>query len=87
MNKQLKPELVGDDNPEWTDDMVKQSVRFSGLAKTLQTKLMGRPKLEATKERITIRVSPEVVGFFRTRGKGWQTRMNDALRDWIKAHP
>ena len=47
---------------------------------------VGRPKAEVTKERVTIRLSPEVVARFRATGKGWQTRMNDALMDWLKTH-
>ena len=46
----------------------------------------GRPKAEVTKERITIRLSPEVVARFRATGRGWQTRMNDALLDWLESH-
>ncbi|NCX82345.1 MAG: hypothetical protein EBX42_12225 [Betaproteobacteria bacterium] len=37
-----------------------------------------------TKERITIRLSPEVVARFRATGKGWQSRMNAALQDWLE---
>ena len=44
----------------------------------------GRPKAEATKERVTIRLSPEVTAYFRATGKGWQTRMDGALKEWIK---
>ena len=47
---------------------------------------MGRPKAELTKERITIRLSPDVVGAFRSTGQGWQTRVDAALRDWLKTH-
>ncbi len=38
------------------------------------------------KERITIRLSPEVVEKFRATGDGWQTRMDAALKDWLKKH-
>jgi uncharacterized protein (DUF4415 family) len=24
---------------------------------------------------------------FKETGAGWQTRMNNALRDWLKTHP
>lgn len=47
---------------------------------------LGRPKAEITKERITIRLSPEVVGAFRATGSGWQTRIDAALKDWLSAH-
>ena len=46
----------------------------------------GRPLAGATKERITIRLSPEVVRAFRASGEGWQTRMDAALRDWLQTH-
>jgi uncharacterized protein (DUF4415 family) len=59
---------------------------ISELPKSLQTKLRGRPKAAATKERIAIRLSPEVVAAFRASGKGWQTRIDAALKDWLKTH-
>ncbi len=46
----------------------------------------GRPAAAITKERITIRLSREVVAQFRASGKGWQTRMDAALKDWLKTH-
>jgi uncharacterized protein (DUF4415 family) len=46
----------------------------------------GRPKSAAPKERITIRLSPDVLGKFRAAGRGWQTRVDMALRDWLKTH-
>lgn len=38
------------------------------------------PQKAPTKERITIRLSHEVVEHFRATGDGWQTRMNEALK-------
>jgi len=46
----------------------------------------GRPLADVTKERITIRLSSDVVRAFRESGDGWQTRINDALADWLKSH-
>lgn len=43
----------------------------------------GRPKNEVCKEKITIRLSPEVVRHFRSQGKGWQSRIDDVLRKAI----
>lgn len=59
---------------------------FAALPKSLQSKLKGRPKAAVTKERITIRLSPEVVQTFRATGEGWQTRMDAALKEWLKSH-
>jgi uncharacterized protein (DUF4415 family) len=47
---------------------------------------MGRPKAETTKERITIRLSGEVLERFRASGNGWQTRVDAALKDWLRDH-
>ena len=57
------------------------------LPKTLLVKLNVRGAQKApTKERITIRLSPEVVQPFRDTGEGWQTRVDAALKDWLKSH-
>jgi uncharacterized protein (DUF4415 family) len=47
---------------------------------------LGRPKAEVTKERITIRLSPDVLAKFRATGAGWQTRVDAALRNWLETH-
>lgn len=47
---------------------------------------IGRPPAAVTKERITIRLSREVVEQFRASGDGWQTRVDAALKDWLKTH-
>ena len=46
----------------------------------------GRPTGSGTKQQITVRFDVDVVEAFRARGAGWQTRMNDALKDWLKTH-
>jgi len=46
----------------------------------------GRPKAEITKERISIRLSPEVLAAFKSTGKGWQTRIDSVLKEWLKDH-
>ncbi len=56
------------------------------LAMNQESRQRGRPKAEVTKERITIRLSPEVVDSFRATGVGWQTRIDAALKDWLKSH-
>ncbi|NDP63768.1 MAG: BrnA antitoxin family protein [Polaromonas sp.] len=46
----------------------------------------GRPAGGATKEQVAIRLDREVLAAFRAAGPGWQTRMNDALKDWLHTH-
>ena len=84
MSKRPNPEPIDDENPEWTEEDFARAVPFSALPESLQAKLRGRPKAAAPKERITIRLSPEVVQTFRATGAGWQSRIDAALRDWLK---
>lgn len=46
----------------------------------------GRPLGSGTKEQVTLRLDVEILEQFKATGKGWQTRINDALRDWAKHH-
>ncbi len=46
----------------------------------------GRPQGSGTKEQVTLRIDAEILEQFRATGNGWQTRINDALRDWMKQH-
>jgi len=46
----------------------------------------GRPA-GSDKESTTIRFDRDVLAAFRAGGPGWQTRMNAALREWLKTHP
>jgi len=57
------------------------------LPPSLQRKLGVRgPQKTPTKERVTIRLSREVIAQFRASGDGWQTRVDAALQDWLKRH-
>lgn len=48
----------------------------------------GRPYTASPKKAVSIRLSDDVLSAFKSTGKGWQTRINDALRDWLKDnHP
>jgi len=40
----------------------------------------GRPLLDHTKERVTIRLDADVVARLKKEGAGWQTRTNAILR-------
>ena len=40
----------------------------------------------APKVPTTIRLSPEVSAAFRATGDGWQTRIDAALKDWLRTH-
>jgi len=68
-------------------DMKKSRPAKDALPETLLTKVAVRgPQKSPLKERITIRLSPEVVQPFRATGEGWQTRLDAALKDWLRFH-
>jgi uncharacterized protein (DUF4415 family) len=68
-------------------DMKRFQRAKQALPGTLLKKLNVRgPQKTPTKERITIRLSPEVVQRFRDTGDGWQTRVDSALKDWLNTH-
>ncbi|WP_454878547.1 BrnA antitoxin family protein [Serratia inhibens] len=46
----------------------------------------GRPVAKTPKIAVNIRYSAEVINEFKASGDGWQTRMNAALKDWLKQH-
>ena len=46
--------------------------------------LRGRPKSDNRKLLISVRYSPEVVAYFKSTGEGWQSRMDEALREYVK---
>ena len=79
-------EMVNDpDSPttrvsDWEGAVLKQGGVVVGRART------RGPNRGPLKEQVAIRFDREVLAAFRAGGVGWQTRMNDALRDWLRTH-
>ncbi|WP_284947677.1 BrnA antitoxin family protein [Acidisoma cladoniae] len=69
-----------DDAPELTADYFDHADWYNG--ETLIRR--GRPRLEVTKQQVTVRLDADVLTALRGSGEGWQSRMNAALRDWLK---
>lgn len=44
----------------------------------------GRPPKEFTKQQVTLRLSPQVLAFFRRQGRGWQTKIDKVLNRYVK---
>jgi uncharacterized protein (DUF4415 family) len=61
----------------------------ANLLKVLPKRRVGErgQQKKPTKMLVALRYSPEVVKFFKNTGKGWQVRMDNALKEWIKDHP
>lgn len=72
-NRKPMPPDFDDDVPDlstpyWAERIAKAKVQ------------RGRPKAETTKISTTIRLSPEVIEYFKAGGPGWQSRIDEALR-------
>ena len=44
------------------------------------------PQKSPTKIPISIRISPEVAEYFRAKGKGWQGRIDNVLKEYVAHH-
>jgi uncharacterized protein (DUF4415 family) len=86
--KKPNPELIDDDNPEWTEeDFAIARPAHEVLPSSLLKKLGVRgPQKSPTKVALSLRLSSTVVDSFRETGNGWQTRIDAALTDWLKQH-
>ncbi|NKI17422.1 BrnA antitoxin family protein [Spongiibacter sp. KMU-166] len=90
MKKQPNPEKIDTENPEWDDNMFAKARPASEvLPKSLMAaakRKPGRPLAQVKKVQTTMRFDPEILEAFKKTGAGWQTRMNDALADWLETH-
>jgi uncharacterized protein (DUF4415 family) len=78
-----------DAQPLTSEQLAKFRPAAEVLPASLQAKLGMRrrgPQKDPTKERITIRLSADVLESFRATGPGWQARVNAALREWLRQH-
>ncbi len=76
--------VTDSDNPEWTRDKVAGGLRFHELPEDLRRVLSARkrgPQKAPTKELVSIRLSPDVLSALRATGRGWQTLVDNTLRD------
>ena len=71
---------------------IQQAKRGEGRVTTpeqIMAKRKGRPVgsvKSAPKVATTIRLSSDVSAAFRATGAGWQTRIDAALKDWLRTH-
>ncbi|AMJ60638.1 BrnA antitoxin family protein [Bosea sp. PAMC 26642] len=74
------------DSPELTDEEIAglrpMKEALPGLYAVLQEELRKRGPAK-TKESISIRLDIDLVQKLRASGPGWQSRVNEALREWI----
>jgi uncharacterized protein (DUF4415 family) len=67
--------VLDQENPEWTAEMMSKAVLKVGG-------VVVRP----AKEQVSIRIDPDVLLWFRSRGKGYQKEINALLRTYMETH-
>jgi uncharacterized protein (DUF4415 family) len=82
------------DNPELTKEWFAQAKPASDVfspeiyaALVAMKPARGRPKATEPKVFTAIRLDADLLEAFKSTGKGWQTRVNAALRQFITEHP
>ena len=81
------PYLVDEDNSPLTEEEIARlrpaREVFAEMGLPLPKK-RGRPPKKAPKQQVTIRLDADLLAELRALGKGWQTQVNAALREWIE---
>jgi uncharacterized protein (DUF4415 family) len=52
-------------------------------AADIKRRLRGRPRVESPKHLVSLRLDLDVVARFRATGPGWQSRINEVLREHL----
>jgi len=71
-----------DDPPRFTREMAERGRHMIGDTVIREARPRGRPlkPVGERKEKVTLRLSPDVLAHFRAQGPGWQTRIDEMLR-------
>lgn len=68
--KTISSKPVDPDNPPWSEEMLGAPVLRRGRG----------PQKSPTKVITTVRLDADVIAFFKSQGRGYQTRINEELR-------
>jgi len=77
------PGVPDDELPELTKEMLDRAVVSVGGVIIRGPRKPGRPLGSGKKQSVHIMLDKDLVALFRKSGKGWQTRVNDALRMYV----
>jgi len=69
-----KAKLSKDDNPYSPEEWLAKAERPN----------RGRPKKEAVKQDIHIRLNPSTLTKLKALGRGWQTKLSAKVDEWVK---
>lgn len=87
-HRQPDPERIDDEAPEWTEaDFARarpaREVLGEAFMDVAARNRGGRPRAAAPKPTVTLRLDADVLDHLKATGRGWQTRVNAALKALI----
>ena len=84
---------IQDEDIEFDEDSPRTRPEdWEGATITLHKRVLGRTHSGQTDKPIsespaTLSLPTDVLAYFKATGSGWQTRIEEVLKEWIKAHP
>ena len=73
------------ESPALSDEILSRMKPVKKTHPDIPRRVRG-PQKEPLKVPVSIRLSPEVVVYFKAQGKGWQTTIDHILQHYIKNH-
>ncbi len=94
MKKRLDPELIDEENPELDDAWFERARPVAQVLPPELLAVLSQSSQENSglsrkplKVPATIRFDADVLAGMKATGKGWQSRINALVRDWLQSHP
>ncbi len=90
INKWVDP----DDAPEITSELLSSGTKMIGdkavsgteFDTAIKKSKLGRPPLKNPKLLVSIRYDAKIIEYFKATGKGWQSRVNEVLAQYVSSH-
>ena len=73
------------DSPPLSDEMLAKMRPVKKTHPDMSPRVRG-PQKDPVKVPVSIRLNPDVVEYFKSQGKGWQTRINEVLAEYVVEH-
>lgn len=73
------------DSPPLSDEMLSKMKPVKDKHPGIPKRVRG-PQKDPLKVPVSIRLNPDVVDYFKSQGKGWHTKINNILHEYMKTH-
>lgn len=73
------------DSPPLSQDILNRMKPVKESHPGIPSRVRG-PQKTPKKVPISIRLSPQVIQYFKSLGQGWQGQLDEVLKDYVKSH-